>query len=223
MVTYTVSRANYAELWGLSSDDKPEGIGKVPNGSLFTEIDTGTSYRFNGETGLWFDSTAKYPTKLEVDEDNNVYKVTYSDSSTKSSDFEVVLEGDKATFVDNGMKVSCDAIVVTADLYAALTEVVYDGDPHTLVWNDVDEGYEIDTDINTSLFSTEDIVPLFATDLSITETEIGEYLFGLTEADFASVNTQVKVAFIVHDGGLKIVESDSDDEGGGDDSPAIVS
>lgn len=208
MITYAVSKANYAELWGLSTDTKPTGVGRVPNGSLFTEIDTAKTYRFNGETGDWFDKTSKYPTKLEVVNESNTYKVTYSDTTTKTSDFEVVLDGNKATYTENGIKVSCDAIVATVTITVASETVAYDESEHTLAWNDSMSGYEMEADITSALFdASTDIVPLFDPLYSVSGTEVGEYPFGLSESSFKSTNTQIKVAFVVVDGSLEITEA----------------
>lgn len=52
-ITYgTASGDAYWELRGLSSDTKPtEG---VPNGSTFTEIDTGAEFMFDAAAGNWY-------------------------------------------------------------------------------------------------------------------------------------------------------------------------
>lgn len=222
MVTYTVSRANYAELWGLSSDDKPEGIGAVPNGSLFTEIDTGTSYRFNGETGLWFDKTSKYPVSLEIDdggsgqksgESDPVYKVTYSDDSSASSpDISVKLDGDKAYYSENGFTVSCDAIEVTVTIVIASATATYTGSEFTLsAYDDTltspNTPYSAVASNSTIFNVSTDIIPKYETK-TIKMTAIGEEAFGLTGEDFSTDNDQCIVTFDVTDGGLEVVEAE---------------
>lgn len=222
MVTYAVSRANYAELWGLSSDDKPEGIGAVPNGSLFTEIDTGKSYRFNGETGLWFDGTQKYPVSMEIDdggsgqksgESDPVYKVTYSDDSSASSpDISVKLDGDKAYYSENGFTVSCDAIEVTVTIVIASKTATYTGSEITLsAYDDTltspDVPYSAEASNSTIFNVSTDIIPKYETK-TIKMTNVGEEEFGLTDADFSTDNDQCIVTFSVTDGGLEITEAE---------------
>lgn len=59
MVSYTLQKMYYSELVGLSKDEKPTvGIG---NGSLFYEMDTGKSYRFDAETNCWIAAGEPYP------------------------------------------------------------------------------------------------------------------------------------------------------------------
>ena len=49
---YFTEDRKYAEIFGLSSDDKPvEGLA---TGSKFTEVDTGIEYLFDEVSGEWF-------------------------------------------------------------------------------------------------------------------------------------------------------------------------
>lgn len=62
MITYTLQKIYYSEMIGLSKDEKPIDAG---NGSLFYEMDTGKSYRFDAETKRWICAGDPYPTALE--------------------------------------------------------------------------------------------------------------------------------------------------------------
>lgn len=52
---------NVLEIKGLSGDTKPtteiEGM-NISNGSTYVEIDTGDTYMFDAENGIWYDVTA---------------------------------------------------------------------------------------------------------------------------------------------------------------------
>lgn len=60
MISYTLQKINYCELVGLSKDKKPTA--DIGNGSLFYEMDTGKSYRFDAETDCWICAGDPYPT-----------------------------------------------------------------------------------------------------------------------------------------------------------------
>ena len=82
------------EFRGLSTDTKPQG--KI-NGSKFIELDTGTTYWYNEDSGGWIAEATKYlssiavttqPTKTEYtvgetfSKTGMVVKATYTDNST---------------------------------------------------------------------------------------------------------------------------------------------
>ena len=206
MITYSVSKANYCELWGLSTDTKPTGIGEVPNGSLFTEIDTKKTYRFNGEAGDWFDNSAKYPTKLEVVE--GAYKVTYSDT-TSSDDIDVTLDGETAYYTENTITVSCDAIQVSVTITGDVVTATYDGEEHTAT------GYSAEAD-NSAIFTVAtDIEYLGEGTPSVSRAEVGKSMMGLSIDDFENKNHQCVVTITVTDGYVEIEaepESEPSDE-----------
>lgn len=62
MITYTLQKIYYSEMIGLSKDEKPNDAG---NGSLFYEMDTGKSYRFDAETKSWICAGDPYPPASE--------------------------------------------------------------------------------------------------------------------------------------------------------------
>lgn len=198
MISYTFDKQNYAELAGLSTDTKPTGKGAVPNGSKFYEIDTDKTLYFNGDAGDWFDKTAKYPTKLEVA--SNKYKVTYSDTTTDAN-ATVVLEGDKATFTENGMKVSCDAIAITVAVVGDVVTATYDESEHTA------SGYVATPSKNIYNVETE-MEYLGGETPSVSRTEVGKSMMGLTADDFKNLNDQLIVTFTVTDGYVEIEEAE---------------
>lgn len=52
MITFTKQSGEAVwDIRGLSTDEKP--INKVPNGSTYTEINTGTVYMFDEENKTW--------------------------------------------------------------------------------------------------------------------------------------------------------------------------
>lgn len=199
MISYTFDKQNYAEIVGLSTDTKPEGIGAVPNGSKLTEIDTGKKYRFNGETGKWIEQNAKYPVKLE--EVSGAYKVTYSDNSTKTEDVEVTVVGTKAYYEENGILVSCDAIEVTVAIVGDTETATYDGEAHTA------SGYTATPSKNTYSVAN-DMEYLGEETPSVSRTEVGKSMMGLTADDFKNLNDQFIVTFTVTDGYVEIEEAE---------------
>ncbi len=207
MISYTVSKANYCELWSLSTDTKPTGFGAVPNGSLFTEIDTKKTYRFNGETGDWFDNAAKYPTKLEVAD--GAYKVTYSDSSASSDTVTIVLDGETAYYTENSITVSCDAIEVAVTITGDVTTATYDGEEHTA------SGYTAEADNSATFAVATDIEYLGEGTPSVSRTEVGKSMMGLSEEDFRNKNDQCVVTITVTDGYVEIEEAPAQDDSEG--------
>lgn len=204
MVTLTTAKANYYEFAGLSTDTKPSGIDAAPNGSKFYEIDTQKTLYFNGDTGDWFDHDTKYPTKLEVY--SNKYKVTYSDSTTKTSGVVVTLSGNKAYYVENAMKVSCDAIVVAVTITGDTETAVYDEQEHTA------SGYTASADKSTIYDVSTDIEYLGVGTPTAKRTEVGKTMMGLDKSDFKNLNNQYIVNFTVTDGYVEITAPEEQNE-----------
>ena len=190
MISYTFDKQNYAELAGLSTDTKPTGKGAVPNGSKFYEIDTDKTYRFNGETGEWFDKTARYPTKLEVA--SNKYKVTYSDN-TANANATVVLDGETAKFTENGITVSCDAIHITVSVVGDAQTDSYSGEEQTASGYTATPDKDV-YDVSTDMEYTKSGTP------TAKRTNVGKTMMGLKASDFVNKNDQYIVVFDVTDG-----------------------
>lgn len=188
MVTYNIEKQNYAEISGLSTDEKPEGIGAVPSGSKFEELDTGKTFRFNGETGKWIDSGEKRPVKLE--EVSGAYKVTYSDNSVKTSGVEVTIVGTKAYYEENGVSVSCDAIQVTVAIVGNSNTATYDGEAHTVT--------DYVATPNKETYTADDFE--FTGTASASQTDVGTKNMGLTVSMFTNINDQFIVTFAITDG-----------------------
>ena len=208
MLSYEIQKGTYAELWCMSTDTKPTGIGAVPNASKLTEIDTSKVYRFNGDTGEWFDTASKYPIKLEVA--SNAYKVTYSDNTTKTQDVEVEIRGEKAYYIENSIEVSCDAITITVAVVGDTETVTYDGEEHTA------SGYTATPD--KDVYTSSDFE--FDGEAVAKRTEVGKTMMGLTAEMFANKNDQYIVTFDVTDGYVEIesAEEPPADDNGGDNT-----
>lgn len=107
MVTCILRKSNYEEYLGLHTDKKPLAADSVPNGSKFTEIDSGKEHRYNAETDAWIEQGKPYPVKL-VSFAEGSYAATYSDENVQTVEPQIV-DG-IAAYVYNGVRVACAAV-----------------------------------------------------------------------------------------------------------------
>lgn len=154
-----------SHYYGLSTDTKPTAAQGAVNGSDFFEIDTGTTYHFNGETGLWVEQTTKYLKSISVAGATTSYTVgesfdtsgitvtaTYTDNSTGvvSSDITVEPSGELAlsdtyvmvNYTENGIvksqKISITVSRISLSVPVQNNAPTYDGTEKTATFTNYD-------------------------------------------------------------------------------------